>query len=352
MQKISDSTSTANGAGEYISGSPGTGVDATVITVEWLNTIQRELVNLVIGAGLSLDPADYSQVLKAIQAIQSAASTWAKLSGKPTTIADFGITDAYTKAQVDAAKAPLSSPAFTGTPIGPTAVAGTDSFQLATTAFVRTAIASLVDSSPAALDTLAELAAALGNDPNFATTITNALAAKATKATDLAGYGILNAYSKTDVDSALAAITRQATEAILGMAKVATQALVDAGSDDLSIITSKKLRSAKSTCSAWVSWNGTGAVVVRDSYNVSSITDNGTGDFTVNFATPMASANYSFTYTVGGVGNVMNMASGALAAPTVSALRVTSVSAAGNGTGANFQMTDFPVNNIQIFGGK
>lgn len=111
-------------------------------------------------------------------------------------------------------------------------------------------------------------------------------------------------------------------------------------------------RSPKSGCTAWVSWNGTGTVAVRDSYNVSSITDNGVGDFTVNLATPMTNANYSFTYTVGGVGNVMNMASGALVAPTVSALRVTSVSAAGTGTGANFNMTDFPINNVQIFGGK
>lgn len=111
-------------------------------------------------------------------------------------------------------------------------------------------------------------------------------------------------------------------------------------------------RSAKSLCTAWVSWNGTGTVAVRDSYNVSSITDNGTGDFTVNFATPMASANYSFSYTVGGSVNVINMASGSTTAPTVSALRVTSVSAAGIGTGANFQMTDFPINNVQIFGGK
>ena len=54
--------------------------------------------------------------------------------------------------------------------------------QLANTAFVQAAIAALVASSPAALDTLNELAAALGNDPNFATTMTNALAGKMDKA--------------------------------------------------------------------------------------------------------------------------------------------------------------------------
>lgn len=75
--------------------------------------------------------------------------------------------------------APLSSPAFTGTPTAPTAPVGTNTSQLATTAFIQAAIAALVDSSPGALDTLNELAAALGDDPNFATTVTNALATKA-----------------------------------------------------------------------------------------------------------------------------------------------------------------------------
>lgn len=78
-----------------------------------------------------------------------------------------------------AGTAPLSSPAFTGTPTVPTAVPGTNSQQIANTAFVAAALAALVNSSPAALDTLNELAAAIGSDPNFATTITNALAAKA-----------------------------------------------------------------------------------------------------------------------------------------------------------------------------
>ncbi|WP_416378476.1 phage tail protein [Enterobacter roggenkampii] len=74
--------------------------------------------------------------------------------------------------------APKASPTFIGTPKAPTAAAGNNSTQLANTAFVQAAIAALVDSSPGALDTLNELAKALGNDPNFATTMTNALAGK------------------------------------------------------------------------------------------------------------------------------------------------------------------------------
>lgn len=77
-----------------------------------------------------------------------------------------------------ALKAPLASPALTGTPTAPTAAQTVNNTQIATTAFVKSAVAGLVGSSPEALDTLNELAAALGNDPNFATTVMNALAGK------------------------------------------------------------------------------------------------------------------------------------------------------------------------------
>ncbi|HHZ5728224.1 TPA: prophage tail fiber N-terminal domain-containing protein, partial [Escherichia coli] len=75
-------------------------------------------------------------------------------------------------------KAPLDSPAFTGTPTTPTPPDDAAGLETANAAFVRKLLAALVDSSPEALDTLNELAAALGNDPEFATTIMNALAGK------------------------------------------------------------------------------------------------------------------------------------------------------------------------------
>jgi hypothetical protein len=51
-------------------------------------------------------------------------------------------------------------------------------------------------------------------------------------------------------------------------------------------------------CKAWVNFNGTSTVAIRGSYNVSSITDNGTGDYTVNFTTAMPDANYSISGSV------------------------------------------------------
>lgn len=90
----------------------------------------------------------------------------------------------YTKTETDnalALKANLASPTFTGTPAAPTAAVGTNTTQIATTAFVRTEVAGIVDSAPSTLDTLNELAAALGDDPNFATTVTNSIAEKVSK---------------------------------------------------------------------------------------------------------------------------------------------------------------------------
>jgi len=78
--------------------------------------------------------------------------------------------------------AKLSSPAFTGAPTAPTATAGTSNTMIATTAFVTTAVTNLIDSAPEALDTLNELAAALGDDNNFSATVITQLSNKANTA--------------------------------------------------------------------------------------------------------------------------------------------------------------------------
>lgn len=103
---------------------------------------------------------------------------------------NFTTVNAYTVSEVDyflslkanstdlTLKADIASPVFTGIPTAPTAIAGTNTTQVATTAFVRTEVANVVDAAPSTLDTLNELAAALGDDPNFATTVTNSIASK------------------------------------------------------------------------------------------------------------------------------------------------------------------------------
>ncbi len=89
--------------------------------------------------------------------------------------------------------APVHSPAFSGTPTAPTPVSDDNSTKLATTAFVTAAITSLIDNSPAALDTLKELASALNNDPDFATTITTLIGEKLAKASNLSDLADVSA---------------------------------------------------------------------------------------------------------------------------------------------------------------
>jgi hypothetical protein len=121
----------------------------------------------------------------------SADIAWTKIAPSSTVSAtELGYLDGVTSAvqtQLDSklstatassTYAPLASPALTGTPTAPTATAGTSTTQVATTAFVGTAVNNLIASAPGALDTLNELAAAIGNDANYSTTITTALATK------------------------------------------------------------------------------------------------------------------------------------------------------------------------------
>ena len=121
----------------------------------------------------------------------SAAIDWSKLGISSTVDATEisyvnGVTSAI-QTQIDSklatatassTYAPLASPALTGVPTAPTAAANTNTTQVATTAYVQTEIADLIAAAPGALDTLDELAAALGDDANFATTVTNSLATK------------------------------------------------------------------------------------------------------------------------------------------------------------------------------
>lgn len=108
--------------------------------------------------------------------------SWDDISDKPSTFTpaehDHDSDYADINHNHDGVYAPLASPALTGTPTAPTATAGDNSTQIATTAYVDSAVSGLVDSAPTTLDTLNELAAALGDDPNFATTVATSIGEK------------------------------------------------------------------------------------------------------------------------------------------------------------------------------
>ena len=129
------------------------------------------------SANISIAPTD-------LTGVTSSAAEINILDGATLSVTELNYVDGVTSAiqtQLDA-KAPLASPALTGTPTAPTASVATNDTQIATTAFVATAVANLVDSAPAALNTLDELANALGDDVNFATTVANSIGLKANTA--------------------------------------------------------------------------------------------------------------------------------------------------------------------------
>ena len=95
-------------------------------------------------------------------------------------------------------------------------------------------------------------------------------------------------------------------------------------------VTTAKLGSSEASglAKAWVNFNGTGTVAIRASFNVSSITDNGTGDYTVNFTTALVDANYSVAASGGGgasSGTVFLCPRGAN--PSASAVRLYAITA-------------------------
>jgi hypothetical protein len=175
---------------------------------------------------------------------------------------------AYLKQQADAANTGLSNHIAAADPHP----------QYTTAAELETRIAALVASSPAALDTLNELAAALGDDPNFATTITNALATKAP----------LSSPVFTDTPKAPTAPAGTNTT------QLATTAMVHSAiTNDLHVTGSAPMYA----CRAWVNFDGTASSPIpRASGNISSLTKNGTGNYTINFATVMPDVNYSIVW--------------------------------------------------------
>ena len=87
-----------------------------------------------------------------------------------------------------------------------------------------------------------------------------------------------------------------------------TGALPAISGASLTSLTSSQVDSGSTTAKAWVNFNGTGTVAIRSSYNISSITDNAVGNYTINFTTAMADVDYMSAGMAGGdYNNLMNV---------------------------------------------
>ncbi|MCY6899248.1 tail fiber protein [Escherichia coli] len=196
-----------------------------------------------------------------------------------------------------ALKAPLASPALTGVPTAPTAAQGTNNTQIATTAYVRAAISALVGSSPEALDTLNELAAALGNDPNFATTMTNALAGKqpldatltalaalATGANKLPYFTGKDTVAQTDLTSVgrdiLAKTSTLAVIQYLGLRELGTSG------EKIPLLSAANTWSARQTFNGGITGALTGnadtATKLKTAININGVRFDGSADININ----------------------------------------------------------------------
>ena len=209
MQKIGDSTSTANEAGEFTEGNPAGGVPATQIKAAWLNSIQRELINLLKRAGFSEDKSNDSQVADAVEHIAGMAADFETIRNKPTTLEGYGITDAYTKPEVNLA---LGKKADNATTLGGYGIAD---------AYTKTQVDSALSQKASTATTLNGYGI---TDAFTKAEVNEALSGKAAKATTLGGYGITDAYTKAQVDSALGQKAPTASPAFTGLPTAATAA--------------------------------------------------------------------------------------------------------------------------------
>ena len=104
------------------------------------------------------------------------------------------------------------------------------------------------------------------------------------------------------------------------------------GTNGVTFPDSTSMQTGQQACKAWVNFNGTGAVAIRGSYNVSSITDNGTGDYTVNFTTAMPDANYADVITISNISSnigSMRRSSASVGLPTTTSRRFECFNSAG-----------------------
>ena len=183
-------------------------------------------------------------------------------------------------------KADSNSPTLTGTPLAPTASSGTNTTQIATTAFVTTAVAS---------------STAIVSERTATATLTNkTISADSNTLSGIAASSFVLSDASGNIDGA-ASQKAIPSGAVVGTSdsQTLTNKTINASQLVNASISAAKLDGAQSgsapiyAARAWVNFNGISTVSITGSGNVSSITDNGTGDYTINFSTALPDTSYA-----------------------------------------------------------
>ncbi|NMY07572.1 hypothetical protein HBO38_03760 [Pseudomonas veronii] len=309
MHRIDGPGATADNM--FTEGDPVAGTPATVVTDDFMNAVQEELIGILSAAGVTPSKASQDQVLQAIYKLAQ--------SQKATAFATAGTATALTLTPVPAISAYAANQRFSV------------KFSVASGANPTLNVSGLGGKSLKKYDTSgAKVAAAFA----------------AGQISDVVYDGAdMVVLTPLPVDAA-----PDASTTVKGITRLATPAEAIAGSSTTIAVTPAGLESKiplKSQCTAWVNFNGTGTVAIRDSYNCLSVTDNGTGDYTVNLLN-QTKTTYSFA-----TGTSVGTATGSVS------LRIDSSSATYNTTqlrlvngNGSASITDAPWASVQIFGGQ
>lgn len=224
-------------------------VDGTLPAGEW-NQVPSEIQNVIEGLGITLTNADLNQLGKAISGYVA----------NGTFYTDSGAADTYVLAQIGSKQA---VPAYTNGMIARFLPVNANTG------------ASTVNVSGLGVKAIEKSGGAL---------VAGDIAA---------GDSIEMWYDGTAFQIIQSSVT--ASDTVAGLIEIATQAEQEAGSDTTRAVTPGRQQFHQSALKAWVVFDGTGTIAIKEMYNVSSIIDNGTGDTTVNFTQAFSSVDYGYS---------------------------------------------------------
>jgi len=315
--------------GKFVDENTTTGQVGSLIPAAWGTSVTEEILNFIYSAGLVPDENDNAQIAKAVRKLLTESGV--SFSTKSEAEEGVSTTTAMSPLRVFQAIAMFIKAANEST-------AGIS--RTATQALVNEGVDDTTFVSP---KKLAMRLLAKANSHNAIFT-----GEPQTNSTPPPGDNGPRLANTNFVWQEFQRLLGPASESTAGRIAIASKEAVNSGVDDTAAVTSKKIRRLRAA--AWVNFNGTGTVSIRDSHNVSSITDVNNGHYTVNFSVPMDNPNYS---VVGSAGNIESTDQRSALSPSAYSVNSVTVktSAQVNGYLHAGNTADNQYVNVVVFGG-